>query len=57
MNSLFKLIIMSAAILATSCNTDKQNNIIGKQNPKIENGILTPEVLWSFGGVRCEFIS
>lgn len=45
------LLIMSAAILATSCSTKDTSGIIGKQQPKIVNGLLTPEVLWSFGRV------
>ncbi|MEA4983391.1 MAG: S9 family peptidase [Paludibacter sp.] len=45
------LIIMSSAILATSCSRKDTSGIIGKQQPKIVNGLLTPEVLWSFGRV------
>ena len=51
MNRFFIILIMSATILASSCDSSKKTNIIGKQHPKIENGILTPEVLWSFGRV------
>jgi len=39
--------IMSAATGINAAN----NDIIGKQNPKIENGLMTPEVLWSFGRI------
>lgn len=42
---------MAMAVLATSCATKDETPIIGKQNPKIENGRLTPEVLWSFGRI------
>ena len=42
---------MALAVLATSCATKDETPIIGKQNPKIEKGRLTPEVLWSFGRV------
>lgn len=42
---------MAMAVLATSCATKDQTPIIGKQNPKIENGRMTPEVLWSFGRI------
>lgn len=45
------LIVMSAAIFATSCKTGDNSDLIGRQQPKIENGLLTPEVLWSFGRV------
>lgn len=51
MNRLLILVIMSATILASSCNSKEKSTIIGKQNPKIENGILTPEILWSFGRI------
>ena len=43
--------LMALAVLATSCATRDNSPLIGKQNPKIENGLLTPEVLWSFGRV------
>ncbi|HRZ96248.1 MAG TPA: S9 family peptidase [Paludibacter sp.] len=42
---------MALAVLATSCATKDESPLIGKQNPKIENGLMTPEVLWSFGRV------
>ena len=44
---------MTAAILAASCSDAKkeENAIIGKQTPKIENGRMTPETLWSFGRI------
>jgi len=42
---------MAIALVAASCGTKDETNIIGKQLPKIENGLLTPEVLWSFGRV------
>ncbi len=48
--------IICAALL-TSCNSEKQGDssslgsIIGKQSPTIENGIMTPEVLHSFGRI------
>jgi dipeptidyl aminopeptidase/acylaminoacyl peptidase len=38
-------------ILTTSCNHQSDKQVIGKQNPQIENGILSPEVLWAFGRV------
>ena len=43
--------------LLSSCNSDKQGDsgnlgsIIGKASPTIENGIMTPEVLHSFGRI------
>ncbi len=42
---------MAVAVLATSCATKDETPIIGKQNPEIKNGRMTPEVLWSFGRV------
>lgn len=45
-----KLMLMAMAVLATSCATkDNDGPIIGKHNPTIENGRMSPEVLWSFG--------
>ncbi|HZJ74617.1 MAG TPA: S9 family peptidase [Perlabentimonas sp.] len=39
------------ALIFASCSTSQQSAepIIGPANIKVENGILTPEVLWSFG--------
>ena len=51
MNRFFILFIMAATILASSYSSSKKTDIIGKQQPNIENGILTPEVLWSFGRI------
>ena len=50
---------MLAGALMSSCTTNTQKSdkkfemeeIIGKSSPKIENGIMTPEVLYSFGRV------
>jgi len=49
----FKTMLMAIAVLAGSCasNDKEEATIIGKQQPKIENGRMTPEVLWSFGRV------
>ena len=51
MKTILKLFIMSIAVVAASCAPKDETPIIGKQNPKIENGRLTPEVLWAFGRV------
>jgi len=51
MKTILKLVIMSIAVVAASCAPKDETPIIGKQNPKIENGRLTPEVLWAFGRV------
>ena len=39
------------AVLATACAPKDDATIIGKQSPEIKNGLMTPEVLWSFGRV------
>ena len=51
MKNTIKISIMAMAVLAASCATKDEKAIIGKQHPKIENGRMTPEVLWSFGRV------
>lgn len=47
----YKFLFAALAIIATSCSTPEKpkENVIGPSSPKIENGVLTPEVLWSFG--------
>jgi len=56
--SLFMAILIGGSLL--SCNTTpgesetgrkEKSEIIGKANPKIENGVMTPEVLHGFGRV------
>lgn len=42
---------MAIAVAAVSRSTLAEVPLIGKHQPKIENGIMTPEVLWSFGRV------
>ena len=42
---------MTIAVLAASMSSNAETPIIGKQQPKIENGRMTPEVLWAFGRV------
>lgn len=42
---------MAIAVVAASGSTLAEAPLIGKHQPKIENGIMTPEVLWSFGRV------
>ncbi|NMA74369.1 MAG: S9 family peptidase [Bacteroidales bacterium] len=51
---------MAASVLLAACgNTPKENhtNVIGKSNPTIENGILTPEALWAMGRVGSVAVS
>jgi len=47
----FKTILMAIAVIGAGCAEKENNSVIGKQIPKIENGRMTPEVLWSFGRV------
>lgn len=42
--------IMAMTILTAACSNNGEN-IIGKNNPEIKNGKLTPEVLWAFGRI------
>ncbi|MEI8087337.1 MAG: S9 family peptidase [Paludibacter sp.] len=51
MKTLLKTSIMAIAVVTASCSPKEETPIIGKQTPKIENGRMTPEVLWSFGRV------
>ncbi len=48
-----KTIIMAGVLLSTlaGCKSEKEQDLIGKQVPTIENGRMTPEVLWAFGRV------
>lgn len=50
-NNLIKTTLMAMAVLATACAPKDDATIIGKQSPEIKNGLMTPEVLWSFGRV------
>jgi dipeptidyl aminopeptidase/acylaminoacyl peptidase len=51
MKTILKTSIMTIAVLAASMSSNAETPIIGKQQPKIENGRMTPEVLWAFGRV------
>jgi len=51
MNTLIKTTIMALALTATACGNKDKSTVIGKQHPTIENGRMTPEILWSFGRV------
>ena len=44
---------MAIAVLAASCSDaqKKESEVIGRQNPTIVDGRMTPEVLWSFGRI------
>jgi len=53
LKTFFKTSIMAIAVLASACgDASKDNNDhIGRHHPVIEDGLMTPEVLWSFGRV------
>ena len=54
MKSNFKTTLMAIALAAvvSACDTKKDEApVIEKQVPVIENGLMTPEVLWAFGRV------
>ena len=51
MNNLIKAMLMAIAVTAASCAPKEEAAVIGKQNPEIKNGRMTPEVLWSFGRI------
>lgn len=45
--------MMALAVAAASCGGGKQagDAVIGKHSPKVENGLMTPELLWQFGRI------
>lgn len=45
---------MASAVLLSACQTQKESSegIIGKSHPKVENGIMTPEVMYTLGQRR-----
>mgnify|MGYP002623656574 CR=1 FL=1 len=52
-NTIFKSVLMAIiAVSAVACSDNKQQaGIIGKQNIKLENRLMTPEALWAFGRI------
>lgn len=55
MKQIFKLFCMAIAFgtFATSCGDTKkeESKVIGKNTVTVENGRLTPEILWAFGRI------
>ena len=55
LKQLFLAIACTALLASCSANSQGDNNqsesLIGKANPTIENGIMTPEILHSFGRI------
>lgn len=45
------VVLFALAMFVLSCKTNNtpKEDLIGPSNPKITDGLLTPEVLWSFG--------
>lgn len=48
---------MALGIASATCSAADGKEIIGKQMPKIENGKMTPEILWSFGRIGAVQVS
>ena len=49
---------MAGTLLVTACQpTGKTGDVIGKQPVKVENGIMTTEVLMAFGRVSGPVVS
>ena len=50
--------MMAGTLLVTACQpTGKTGDVIGKQPVKVENGIMTTEVLMAFGRVWGPLVS
>ena len=50
--------MMAGTLLVTACQpTGKTGDVIGKQPVKVENGIMTTEVLMAFGRVSGPVVS
>lgn len=47
----FFMIIATAGLLLSCNNEQKPGEVIGKSNVKAENGLMTPEILYSFGRI------
>ena len=47
----YSFLILTLGLIFLSCNTNQKlaEPIIGQSNIEVEDGMLTPEVLWSFG--------
>lgn len=47
----FFTIFMAMGVICSGAVQSQESKIIGPPDVKIENGVMTPEVLWSFGRV------
>lgn len=50
-NILFMALLIGGGLASCTQSTGEPEEVIGKASPQIENGIMTPEVLYSFGRV------
>ncbi|MBP6611526.1 MAG: PD40 domain-containing protein, partial [Paludibacter sp.] len=51
LNVLKQTFMALVVVAAAACTSKDGEQIIGKQNPEVKNGRITPEVLWAFGRV------
>lgn len=51
MNKVLTAVVMFTVMVSTACVNEKDGAIIGKQTPDTSKGIMTPEILWSFGRI------
>ena len=59
MNTYLNSFMMAGALLLTACHTQDKTDtgVIGKRNITVENGIMTPEILMSFGRISEPVVS
>ncbi len=50
-NGYFMVLGLLMFLVFNACNMNSEKNLIGKQNPVIENKLMSPEVLWAFGRI------
>ena len=51
------LILLSAIAIMSACNTQKDNDIIGRNDIQLESDVMTPEALWAMGRVGSYSVS
>lgn len=50
-SNLIKTTLFAMVLAAGACAPKDETPVIGKQQPEIKNGRMTPEVLWAFGRI------
>ncbi len=50
-------LVIAAMAITEACNKADEPELIGRQHPKIEDGRLTPEVLWAMGRIGSYSVS